>query len=230
MNKIINNNKILLVPGFDPQRTKKEFLDGYIIFKLFFKESNYNLDIFNYSNNEDIIIVYKRLEKLIKKNNYNIILSHSMGGALVFNYCYYNDINNFHKIIFIAPLICKIQMIDNLFKIPFISNLSLPKAILLPNSILFEYGNILNDSFNLVPVKQIYQTYTYLIKDEKKVINLFNKNENMYLIYMNDEYITIINDEILKKIKNKKIIRGKHRVFFECSNLYYFFCLIKKLL
>jgi hypothetical protein len=230
MNKMINNNKILLVPGFDPQKTKKEFLNGYIIFKLFFKESNYNLDIFNYSNNEDIITVYTRLEKYIKKNNYNIILSHSMGGALVFNYCYYNDINNFHKIIFIAPLICKIQMIDKLFKIPFISNLSLPKAILLPNSILFEYGNILNDSFNLVPVKQIYQTYKCLIKDEKKVINLFNKNENMYLIYMNDEHITVINDEILEKIKNKKIIRGKHGVFFECSNLYYFFCLIKKLL
>lgn len=230
MNKSINNNKILLVAGFDSIGNKKIFLNSYINFKLFFKESDYNLDIFYYSNSEDIITVYKRLEKLIKKNNYNIILSHSMGSALVFNYCYYNDINNFHKIIFIAPLICKIQMIDKLLKIPFISNLSLPKAILLPNSIIFEYGNILNDSFNLVPLKQIYQTYTYLIKDEKKVINLFNKNENMYLIYMNDEHITIINDKMLEKIKNKKIIRGKHGVFLEYSNLYYFFCLIKKLL
>jgi hypothetical protein len=228
MNK--SKKKILLVTGFDSFGDKNIFLNTYINFKLFFKQSNYNLDIFYYKNSEDIMTVYKRLEKHIKKNNYNIILAHSMGGALVLNFCYHNDINNFHKIIFIAPLICKIDMIDKLFKIPFISNLSLPKTIICSNSMLFEYGNILNDNFNFVPVKQIYQTYKYLIKNENEVINLFNKNDNMYLIYMNDERITIICDKILEGIKNKKVINGKHGIFLECSNLYKFFCLIKKLL
>ena len=230
MNKLIEKKKILLVTGFDSFGNKKIFLNSYVNFKLFFKQSDYNLDIFYYKNSEDIITIYKRLEKHIKKNNYNTILAHSMGGALVFNYCYHNDINNFHKIIFITPLIYKVEIIDKLFKIPFISNLSLPKTIILPNSRLFENGNILNDNFNFVPIKQIYQTYKYLIKNGNEVINLFNKNENMYLIYVNDERITIICDKILEGIKNKKVINGKHGIFIELSNLYNFFCLIKKLL
>ena len=229
MNKSKKKKKILLVTGFDSIGNTKIFLNIYINFKLFFKESDYNLDTFYYKNSEDIITVYKRLEKHIKKKNYNIILAHSMGGALVFNYCYHNDINNFHKIIFIAPYIFNIPFYKLLLNKPFISKLSLPR-VLYPTRILFENNNLFDIGFNLIPLKQIYETNKYLFKDETKVIDILNKSKNIHLIYMDNDTITPINKDILNKIKNKNIIRGSHEVFHESSNLYNFFCLIKKLL
>jgi len=61
MKKSTQKNKILLVTGFDSIGNKKIFLNNYINFKLFFKESDYNLDIFYYKNSEDIITVNKIL-------------------------------------------------------------------------------------------------------------------------------------------------------------------------
>ena len=140
---------------------------------------------FNYSPNEDIVKVYKRLCKVIKDNDFTHLIGHSMGGGLLMRYIYDhpNDVSNYKQVILLMPLLYKTPFNKFFFNIPFVRNISVPNALVLPSSKVYLRGNILNDGFKLSKLKQVNNKY----KINKTPISL------KFILY---EYIT--NKPILK--------------------------------
>ena len=81
------------------------------------------------------------------------------------------------------PLLYKTPFNKFFFNIPFVRNISVPNALVLPSSKVYLRGNILNDGFKLSKLKQVNNKY----KINKTPISL------KFILY---EYIT--NKPILK--------------------------------
>jgi pimeloyl-ACP methyl ester carboxylesterase len=154
-------------------------------------------------------------------NLYDIICGHSMGGGLLMKYCSEHPKMEECKVqglIFMMPLIYKVDYINTI--IQYIPDwIQLPKALIIPNNYLYEDGNILNDTYGLIPVKQIIQMYNYM---DDLNLGLLNK-ENYSLIYTNDEKLTTIPKNILDLIKNIHFVNGNHMCFNEPKNSRQFF-------
>ena len=220
--------KILFVRGYNTNL--ESGVDEYIYIKLFFENNNLKFDYFNYSPNENINDVYKRLCDVIKNNNYNTLIGHSMGGGLLMKYIDEHNVKKFHKIILLMPLIYK-QFLNNLIsKIPFVQYLYLIKAFFIPANNIYNKGNILNDSYNFISLQQPVLMYKDIMLSNKKIIKNLNKNTNCVLFYAQDEKLNNINQTILDKIKNKVYVNGKHECFNEFENTYEFFKKFKKYL
>jgi hypothetical protein len=81
------------------------------------------------------------------------------------------------------PLLYKTPFNKFFFNIPFVRNISVPNALVLPSSKVYLRGNILNDGFKLSKLKQVNNKY----KINKTPISL------KFILY---DYIT--NKPILK--------------------------------
>jgi len=223
--------KILFIRGYntDMNSTKK---DSYCNFSTFFELSKeYKLKYFNYSPEEELDEVYKRLCKTLSIQKYDILIGHSMGGGLLLKYLTENKkkIKKYDKLLFLMPLVSKVPSTNILTKIPFSEKLYLPKALILPNNNLFDLGNILNDNYKLLCVKQVVTMYNdnkYISSTDLTILN----KKNCHLVYAKNEKFTIIQDDVLDKIKNKTILEGKHEMFNEFDNSRKFFPTLKHLL
>ena len=98
------------------------------------------------------------------------------------------------------------------------------KPLVVPNSNLFDLGNILNDSYNFVSCKQIATVYTKWVCNFD--ISLLN-NDNCLLIHARDEMLNIIDQKKLDAIHNKIILTGKHEMFNDFSTGKCFFETLK---
>ena len=84
---------------------------AYSSFDNFFMMSQYNLEYFNYSPEEDLPDVYARLCDKIENNLFDVIIGHSIGGGLLLKFLtehknYMDCISKTtKKIIFLMPLI-----------------------------------------------------------------------------------------------------------------------------
>jgi hypothetical protein len=218
--------KLLFIRGYNTDLKSKLTENSYINFDNFFMLSDIEYEYFNYGLDENLDDVYHKLCEKIHKIDYNILCSHSMGGGLLMKYCIeHPNLKKYTKVIFMMPLICKVNYVNILSKIvP--EWLKLPKALVIPNNNLFEDGNILNDTYNLISVKQIIQMYNYI---DKFNLNILNK-ENCVLIYAKEEKLNIISKDVLDTIKNKYFVNGRHACFSESNNSNEFFQLFKTLI
>jgi hypothetical protein len=189
--------------------------------------SSYNLQYFNYSIDEDLHKVYNNLDKKIKNNNYDILIGHSLGGGLLLKYFTNNkeSINKYKKIIYLMPLIHQ-QLIRKFLFDTFSWVKYLPKYFICPNDSLFDNGNILNDTFVIIPIHQLATQYKDISSLDISLIN----NSNSHMLYVKNELLTPIDSVTLNKITNKTIINGKHECFNETSNCTEFFSLLKNIL
>jgi pimeloyl-ACP methyl ester carboxylesterase len=174
----------------------------------------YKMEYFNYSPNEDILEVYARLCKQIGKGKYTHLIGHSMGGGLLMRYIYDHKINNSVKIILLMPMIYKIPLNEIIAKIPISKYIKIPKALLIPNSKLYNHGNFLNDSYNLLSISQAVSMYKSIMLDSVEFASTIN-NSNCVLFYATREAFNIIPEKELNLIKPKKlvIINGLHECF-----------------
>ena len=181
---------------------------------------------FNYSPNEDIVKVYKRLCKVIKDNDFTHLIGHSMGGGLLMRYIYdhANDVSKYKQVILLMPLIYKIPFNKFFFNIPFVRNISVPNALVLPSSKAYSRGNILNDGFKLSKLKQVVEMYKEIMLESGEFVETLNDNRsNIVLFYANEEGYTPIPNSVLKKIKNKVCVDGLHECFNSLETVKEFF-------
>jgi hypothetical protein len=211
--------KILFIGGFNTN-VEENKRNLYYNFNTYVKLTTHTIDYFTYHTDEDLNTVFEKLTKILqnKDDKYDTILAHSMGGCLITKYIsIHPDFNT--KVVLLMPLLCKSFNLWLISKIPFIQHLYLPKFLMIPNSDLLDDGNILNDDCRLIPVRQIYQAITEnYILDESVLIDLFNTKKNIHMIYVKDERISIIPDNVLNQIDNKSFIDGKHVAF---GDIYY---------
>ncbi len=92
-----------------------------------------------------------------------------------------------------------------------------PKTLFIPAQYLFEGGNILNSDYSPISFKQHYDFYKDLKIENSEYLSFFECNDNVTIFYANDEQLSIIDENTLGKIPNKKLIRveGLERVIKE---------------
>jgi pimeloyl-ACP methyl ester carboxylesterase len=216
---------ILFIRGFgtDNIKTSDTYANIYIILS---QDVNKIVRYFNYSPNEDIVKVYKRLCKVIKDNDFTHLVGHSMGGGLLMRYIYdhANDVSKYKQVILLMPLIYKIPFNKFFFNIPFVRNISVPNALVLPSSKAYSRGNILNDGFKLSKLKQVVEMYKEIMLESGEFVETLNDNRsNIVLFYANEEGYTPIPNSVLKKIKNKVCVDGLHECFNSLETVKEFF-------
>ena len=214
----MTTKNVLFVCGFNTHPDDQNDNDLYSIFDIYFKYSPYNLYIFRYKLAEELYDVYDRLVYLLENNSYDIVITHSMGGSLIMKYLM-NKNNQLtdKKIIMLMPFIYKTPLLSCLSYFSFIENLYLPKCLIIPNGNLFSIGNICNDTMWLVSIKQIYQCAADFLLSEQKIVEIINGADNIHIIYVKDEQISSIPNNVLHKIATDKIthIKGKHIAFVD---------------
>jgi len=217
--------KVLFIRGFNTDLHHGN--NHYQNFETFFSFSNYALEYFNYSPDDDIEDVYTKCSQLLKSGTYKIVMAHSLGGCLLMRFCNENNdfAKKFKKLIFLMPLITNDNYLVSIAsKTRIFKDNKLFKPLVVPNSNLFDLGNILNDSYNFVSCKQIATVYTKWVCNFD--ISLLN-NDNCLLIYARDEMLNIIDQKKLDAIHNKIILTGKHEMFNDFSTGQHFFETLK---
>ena len=179
---------------------------------------------------EELIDVYSRLEDTINKGKFTIIIGHSLGGGLTLKYFSDNkkSIKKFSKIILLMPFITTDYPLTIISYIPFLNRISLPKGLIIPNSNLYDDGNILNDTFNFVSGKQL----TTMVLDFIPKLDLsLLESANFSLISATDDKTGgYMNENTLSKINNKIVLEGKHQMFMDFDKCKEFFKTIKTIL
>ena len=216
---------ILFIRGFgtDNIKTSDTYANIYIILS---QDVNKIVRYFNYSPNEDIVKVYKRLCKVIKDNDFTHLVGHSMGGGLLMRYIYdhANDVSKYKQVILLMPLLYKIPFNKFFFNIPFVRNISVPNALVLSSSKAYSRGNILNDGFKLSKLKQIVEMYKEIMLESGEFVETLNENRsNTVIFYAREEGYTPIPNSVLKKIKNKVYVDGLHECFNSLETVKEFF-------
>jgi pimeloyl-ACP methyl ester carboxylesterase len=216
---------ILFIRGFRTDNIKMSdtYANIYIVLS---QDVNKIVRYFNYSPNEDIVKVYKRLCKVIKDNDFTHLIGHSMGGGLLMRYIYDhpNDVSKYKQVILLMPLLYKIPFNKFFFNIPFVRNISVPNALVLSSSKAYSRGNILNDGFKLSKLKQIVEMYKEIMLESGEFIETLNENRsNTVIFYASEEGYTPIPNSVLKKIKNKVYVDGLHECFNSLETVKEFF-------
>ena len=206
-----------------------------------FVTSNPKLSIsfFKYRNFESIEVVANELSTCLIPD-YDIIISHSMGGFLV-SYVHTNIKNITQPVILLMPLIydynCILKIANvvetadgrkdyDIFNTNIFKKVKL--GLIAPRSFLRTGTSYAEDLFSenyhkLVPVTQILQSYNFLSAGcSAKFASAFVKKENLYFFYVNNEMLNTLGkeqkDSLRTNMKERFIeIEGRHEVFNETN-------------
>jgi hypothetical protein len=199
----------LWVQGFNTKN--KDTYDG-IYQEL--KTNNHHVTIFSYDNTENNTHVLKNLEDIINKNKFDYIMGHSMGGGFVMRYIFNNpDILKKTKVFLFMSLLYKEPIYENISKSYLIKNSYLPQGLFLPSFKLYSHGNIFNDTYKLLPLKQICGMYNDIMLDNEELIYFLQKNKSVRIIYAEKEAFNTIPQDVLDKLPNVTYVKGLHECF-----------------
>jgi pimeloyl-ACP methyl ester carboxylesterase len=219
------NNITLFVRGFGTNNIKTNDSYANILIVLNQNPKN-NVEYFDYSPDEDIVKVYKRLCKVLKDGQYTHLIGHSLGGGLLMRYIYDypREISKYRHVILMMPLLYKNPSNNFLLNIPFLKNIPLPNAFFLPSSKAYKTGNIINDGFKLTKFQQVAGMYNEIMLDPDVFVDTLNENRsNTVLFYAKEEGYNQIPKDVLKKINNKVYINGLHESFNSLDTVKDFF-------
>lgn len=188
--------------------------DNYKEIEEFMNERKIRVTYIDYSLEEDILQVYNRMCKKIKRKKFDYLIGHSMGGCLLYHYIskHPNTIHKFKQCILLMPLVSKDTIINIITKIPGIDKISLPKPLIYPKNNLYNGGNIWNETelTKLIPVKQICECYQLL---DDNFQNILNQHPNCVLFYASEEKFATISPNLLGQLDNWRIVDGKHECY-----------------
>jgi hypothetical protein len=226
-----NMKKILFISGFNTHPDEQsDNLDIYSCFYQHFKYSKYKISFFRYKTDEPLEKVYKRMCEQLDYKEYKIIIGHSLGGGLLMKYL--SEHEETRKIILLMPFISlpkwKQIAFSYLDVIPV--TFHLPKCVAIPNSSLFEGGNLINDKTNMVNLSQITYATNNILLDNEDILRVFKKSKNVVMLYADDETISPIDCGLLERIEQKIYVKGKHVSFADIVTNKKFFEEFSKLL
>ena len=166
----------------------------------------------------------------LETKQHTIIIGHSLGCGLLMKYLSEHDEDR--NVILLMPFISVPKWKQTAFSyltiIPF--PLRLPKCIAIPNSSLFEGGNVMNDTAEILNLSQITYAITNIFLSEYEIVYIFETRQNINMLYADDETVSPIECCLLDKITKKKYVKGKHAAFTDPYMNKYFFEEFAKLL
>ena len=223
--------EVLFVSGFNTHPDEQpDNLDIYDCFLQHFKYSKYKVTFFRYKREEPLDAVYKRMCELLVASECKLIIGHSLGGGLLVKYL--SEHEEKRKVILLMPFISVPRWKQIAFSYLYLSPFAfrLPKCVAIPNSGLFEGGNIINDTATLLDLSQITFASNNLFLSEDEVIRVFETTSDIVMMYADDETISPIECELLDRIKKKVYVKGKHVSFADIITTKHFFDEFAKLL
>ncbi len=223
--------KILLVSGFNTHPEEQpDNLDIYDCFIQHFKYSKYKITIFRYKREDPLDMVYTHLYERLSTNEHKVIIGHSLGCGLLMKYL--SEHKEKRKVILLMPFISVPKLKQIVFSYLSFSPvaLRLPKFLAIPNSSLFESGNIMNDTAIMLDLSQITYAANNLFLTHDEIVNIFEKTSDIIMMYANDETVSPIECSLLDRIEKKIYVKGKHASFIDPYTSNYFFEEFAKLL
>jgi pimeloyl-ACP methyl ester carboxylesterase len=230
--------KILFVRGFFTYLAPPESpYDTYANFLNFFLLKNHcKVTYFNYSSNDSIYTVFERFCKLLQNHSFDIIIAHSYGCTLTFNYFLKRPsaLLNYQKIIFLMPLLYKRFDAVAVFSLPSIRNLSIPKFLVIPQ---YELNSNFQNCYSIeefntnIPLQQLAEGFTGFLPDSSVFIAFLNNHKDkITTIYALGDTLAYIPFWVRAQIDNIHYCKGKHEAFNESANSNSFFLLLKHVL
>lgn len=223
--------EVLLIGGFNTHpEDQPDNLDIYDCFVHYFKFSKYNLTIFRYKRDEPLDIVYKNMRDLLCGNVHKLIIAHSLGGGLLMKYL--SEYKETRKVILLMPFISVPRWKQIAFSYLNLTTLTLrlPKCLIIPNSSLFEGGNIINDTATILELSQITYAVNNIFLIDDQIIDVIKQTPDIVMMYADDETVSPIDGVVLDKIEKKIYVKGKHAAFTDPFTTKQFFDEFAKLL
>ena len=206
--------EILFISGFNTHpEEQQDNLDIYDSFSQYFKYSKYKIAFFRYKRDESLDIVYKNMCLELLRKEHKIIIAHSLGGGLLMKYLSEHEENR--KVILLMPFVSVPKWKQIIFSYLNLSpvKLRLPKFVAIPNSSLFEGGNVINDNATILDLSQITHASNNMFLMDDTIVNIFEKTPDIIMVYADDETVTPIDPLLLDRIEKKVYIKGKHAAF-----------------
>jgi len=220
---VVTRKRILFVRGFNTDNIRTN--DAYSHVREVLSQTH-AVEYFGYNPNDDIEDVYQRLCATIRANRHDgptRLIGHSMGGGLLMRWVKDHYTSNttkrtkyrhIEKVLLLMPLVYKVGRLEWICQIPFAWRLFVPKALILPASRLFTDGNLLNDDFSLLPVKQVVGMYRRYMLEATDLIDTLNRHsDKVVLFYAKEEAFNVIPTEILDEIDQVVYVDGLHESF-----------------
>ena len=214
--------KILFISGFNTHPDDSNGVDLYLVFKIYYMFSGHELEFFRYDNGEPLNNVYCRLKAILDTKVHDLILTHSMGSCLFLRYVFeHGDKRN---AILCMPFIHATPFNKLICALPLMSNCRLPKCLVLPNHLLLEGGNPLNDEIRLINLSQPICAINHFFLSDENLVKTIGEYTNLRIIYSEDEQISPISEDILRVLGSKVLyIPGKHVSFGNAIQMNEFF-------
>ena len=218
--QVVTRKRILFVRGFNTDNIRTN--DAYSHVREVLSQKH-TVEYFGYNPNDDIEDVYQRLCETIRANRSDgptHLIGHSMGGGLLMRWVkdHYTTkqtkYRQIEKVVLLMPLVYKVGILESLCQITLAGRLFVPKALILPASQTFTDGNLLNDDFSLLPVKQIVGMYRRYMLDSTDLVDTLNHHsDKVVLFYAKEEAFNVIPTEILDEIDHVVYVDGLHESF-----------------
>jgi len=214
--------KILFISGFNTHPDDSKGVDLYLVFQIYYMFSGHEVEFFRYETGEPLHDVYCRLKSILYTKSHDLIITHSMGSCLFLRYVFeHGDKRN---VIMCMPYIHATPLNQLICALPLVSYCRLPKCLVLPNHLLLEGGNPLNDEIRLINLSQPVCAINHFFLSDENLIKTIGEHANLRIIYSEDEQISPISDAILQSIDDKVIyIPGKHVSFGNAIQMNEFF-------
>ena len=215
--------RVFFIRGYDTDNDSTDGTHTYAPFDVFFLQSgHYSIRYFHYNPKENMHAVYTRLCHILRKNPFEILVGHSMGGCLLFRYATHAHprwVATYHRLIFLMPLLYRRPVFASIFTIvPHVTKIHLPRC--LSAATRRHDGNIWNESARWVSCEQIVQMYNEMMpQTDAEVVDMFAKTPNAVMMYASDEMLNVIPESIRTRIHPSQcvLVNGKHECFRDSS-------------
>jgi hypothetical protein len=221
--KRLTTARVLFIRGFDTDYDSTDGTQTYEPFDVFFLQSDhYSIRYFHYNPEDNLYEVFTRLCRILRKNQFEILIGHSMGGCLLFRYATHAHprlIAAYHRLIFLMPLLYRRPVFASIFTMfPHVRKIHLQRCM--SASTRRHDGNIWNESARFVSCKQIVQMYNEMMpQTDSEIVDLFVKTPNAVMMYASDEMLNVVPDSIRTRIHPTQcvLVDGKHECFRDAS-------------
>jgi hypothetical protein len=224
---------VLLIRGFDTDHDSAEGALTYASFDAFFSSTDHRhrhaIHHFHYHPDEDLRVVYARLCRRLRRQSYEILIGHSMGGGLLFRYAtreHPRRILAYRRLIFLMPLLYRRPIFASIARhAPGVARLVCPPRCMHVSLRRHDdahggLGRFWEELTRWVGCNQIVQMYNDVMPStDGAIVDFFRQRPNAVMLYASDEMINVIPESIRRRIGPNQCITvdGKHECFRDAS-------------
>jgi hypothetical protein len=230
--------RILFITGFNTHPDERGGVNPYKVFELYYRNSPDKIEFFRYKTYEKGDEVLFRLKTQIHANNYDMIISHSMGGALIYRLL--NDdqttsiLRKMERVVLLMPMLYIDPCINLVVNFTTLPDIPVPFSLIVPNNKLVSNESVATNP-QLVICRQIKYAYNNLLPTSPfDAVFTFNSYPNVRLMFATNDTVTVpLAKEYIRKINRDQVFLlhdGLHEGFRSPDTQEQFFELFEQMI